>query len=282
VSVELDDHLVLRDCQVIAKLSTVRLPVRSFAVCDAQMHSCTALQIASFFALCVAAALAQSIVEYPVPTAGSQPQGIALGPDGALWFTESNGNKIGRITVDGTITEFPIPTASSDPFGIAQGPDGALWFTEINRNKIGRITVGGVITEYPLPTGNADLSAIAPGPDGALWFTEYTGNKIGRITVGGNITEYPIPTAFQTLKELRQAPMERFGSPSISATRSAASPLRELSPSSLFPRPTLPRPGLFKAPTELCGSPTLAETKSAASLLAEASPSTSYLLTVPV
>ncbi len=32
-----------------------------------------------------------------MPTAGSQPGAITTGPDGALWFAEFAGNKIGRI-----------------------------------------------------------------------------------------------------------------------------------------------------------------------------------------
>ena len=40
------------------------------------------------------------ITEFPVPTNNSIPEGIAAGPDGNLWFTETSnvGNKIGRIT----------------------------------------------------------------------------------------------------------------------------------------------------------------------------------------
>jgi streptogramin lyase len=44
-------------------------------------------------------------VEFPIPTPNSQPLGITPGPDGALWFTENEGNKIGRITTAGAITE---------------------------------------------------------------------------------------------------------------------------------------------------------------------------------
>jgi hypothetical protein len=38
-----------------------------------------------------------TITEYSIPTANSHPYGITAGPDGNLWFTESNGNQIGRI-----------------------------------------------------------------------------------------------------------------------------------------------------------------------------------------
>lgn len=36
-----------------------------------------------------------------LPTSDAEPHSIAVGPDGALWFTEFSGNKIGRISTDG-------------------------------------------------------------------------------------------------------------------------------------------------------------------------------------
>src|SRR6266849_7634569 len=36
-----------------------------------------------------------------VPHPASSPLGITAGPDGNLWFTESNGHRIGQITPDG-------------------------------------------------------------------------------------------------------------------------------------------------------------------------------------
>src|SRR5215208_2077097 len=80
--------------------------------------------------------LAKHITEFPLPTAGSSPAVITAGPDGALWFTEAEGNKIGRVNTAGVITEFVIPTAGSSPGVITAGPDGALWFTEAEGNKI--------------------------------------------------------------------------------------------------------------------------------------------------
>jgi len=41
---------------------------------------------------------AAQITEFPLPSPGSGPAGIAAGPDDNLWFTEQLGNKIGRIT----------------------------------------------------------------------------------------------------------------------------------------------------------------------------------------
>ena len=130
------------------------------------------------------------ISEFALP-AGSAPAGIVTGPDGNLWFTETSGNKIGRITPLGTVTEFPVPTAGSRPLYITSGPDGNLWFTEEtgNRtvpehpNKIGRITTSGVITEFLIPTQDSRPFDITVGPDGNIWFTEKLGNLIGRLSV---------------------------------------------------------------------------------------------------
>jgi streptogramin lyase len=136
------------------------------------------------------------ITEYAL-SAGSNPLGITLGPDGALWFTEYGPtNKIGRITLVGAITEFPIPAGPTPlAYGITTGPDGNLWFVENGRNMVTKLTTSGVFTEYPIPTASSAPTNIAQGPDGNLWFTEANGNNIGRISPAGSISEFAVPTA---------------------------------------------------------------------------------------
>jgi streptogramin lyase len=143
--------------------------------------------------------------EYPVPTVDSGPWGITAGPDGALWFTEEFGNNIGRITTTGVVTA-EYPVSSGGPYGITTGPDKALWFTEPDANNIGRITTAGVVTEYPVLTAGGRPYGITTGPDGALWFTEFNGNKIGRITTDGAVTEYQVPTAGSDPSEITDGP----------------------------------------------------------------------------
>jgi streptogramin lyase len=74
----------------------------------------------------VSSAQSVNFTEYPIPTAASSPSYVTAGPDGALWFTEYNGNKIGRITTGGVITEYVVPTVNSMPAGITAGPDGSI------------------------------------------------------------------------------------------------------------------------------------------------------------
>src|SRR6516225_6896295 len=62
--------------------------------------------------------LSVTINEFPILTSNSAPLGITAGPDGNLWFTETNGNPrhVGEINpTTHVVTEFPTPTAASTP-----------------------------------------------------------------------------------------------------------------------------------------------------------------------
>ena len=123
-------------------------------------------------------------------TGVSSPAEIAAGPDGALWFTNTGNDSIGRITTSGTVSNY-TGTGISTPEGIAAGPDGALWFTNAGNASIGRITTGGTVSNYTLiDFGFSGPYRIAAGPDGALWFTDAGRSSIGRISTSGTITRY--------------------------------------------------------------------------------------------
>ena len=99
-----------------------------------------------------------AIVTYALPTPNALPSqfnlalaqasAITRGADGALWFLESQANKIGRISLSGHITEYAIPTPGSRPSGIAActqpcGGDCDVWFTESRSNKVAKLIVAG-------------------------------------------------------------------------------------------------------------------------------------------
>jgi virginiamycin B lyase len=70
-----------------------------------------------------------------VPAPGSSPFGITTGPGGYLWFTESNEDRIGRVTTDGVVREGAQKPGIA-PTDITAGPDGNMWFTESDGNAI--------------------------------------------------------------------------------------------------------------------------------------------------
>jgi streptogramin lyase len=63
--------------------------------------------------------------DFDLPKPSSEPFAVALGRNGgAMWFTETYQNKIGRIDLaNDTITEYNVPCC---PYQIALGSDGAL------------------------------------------------------------------------------------------------------------------------------------------------------------
>ncbi|MFI9025390.1 hydrolase [Streptomyces sp. NPDC053560] len=113
--------------------------------------------------------------------------GMALGPDGAVWFSQKNeyGAKqhegIGRLTAEGDYKKWPLPKNSA-PNDIVAGPDEALWFTD--RRSIGRMDTDGGLTHFPVH-GSKYPSDIVLGPDKALWFT--TDHRVGRIATQGKL-----------------------------------------------------------------------------------------------
>jgi virginiamycin B lyase len=131
----------------------------------------------------------------PLPNPGSGVTTLAIAPDGTLWFTESSGNRIGRMNPDGSGYQgFALPQANSGPRIIALGADGNMWFSEHTGNRMGRITPRGELAEFDIPTPASQPRAIALGADGNIWFGEFAGGKVGRITPKGEITEFALPT----------------------------------------------------------------------------------------
>jgi len=138
-----------------------------------------------------AAALAQTITEFPIPTPEADSWDLCAGPDGALWFNEPAALKIGRIDMQGMITEFPTPNGE---YGVAAGPDGNIWFA--GGPQVGTMTTAGQVTVFLTLEDGATASPIIAGSDGNMWVGLLEG-RIARVTPSGIVTYYslgfPIP-----------------------------------------------------------------------------------------
>jgi virginiamycin B lyase len=138
-----------------------------------------------------------AITEYPLPNGNYYPQALTNGPDGNMWFTETNAvslpSKIAKITPTGTVTEYKI-SGVPEPGALVTGADGNLWFAEVGSATnssaavIGKITPSGTLTEYTVPNGevfNSYAPILVNGPgDGKIWFAYYGsgGSEIRNIT----------------------------------------------------------------------------------------------------
>jgi virginiamycin B lyase len=137
------------------------------------------------------------LLEFPIPTANSNPLWITTNPNGNLYFTENAANQIALFNpASHIIQSFPIPTTASGPTAIVSGPGNNLYFTETAANQIARFNpITHVIEAFPIPTPSSGSSFITEGPDGNLYFTETTANQIGQFNPTTRIIiPFPIPT----------------------------------------------------------------------------------------
>jgi hypothetical protein len=139
-----------------------------------------------------------AIVEYPTPTSGANPEVIAAGPDGNMWFTEVYGiDQVGLINpTTRAITEIPLSIlgeGDSHPVGLTAGVDGNMWLTESLEPFVTEIDVNShALTDYPLPDSVYGAYQIAMGPDGNLWFIDATGNGAAIGEVSGSAVVQPL------------------------------------------------------------------------------------------
>jgi streptogramin lyase len=108
--------------------------------------------------------------------------GIAVGPDGSAWASETNYEKIAHIKTDGSIVEYPIPNQVGEPGELTTGGDGNIWFADFAGGQIGSIAPDGTYALYT-PRHNGGLQGISGMPgDNSIWFVENNFSRIGRLS----------------------------------------------------------------------------------------------------
>jgi virginiamycin B lyase len=136
-----------------------------------------------------------NIREWAVPTKGAHPHDPAVGPDGALWFTEQMANKLGRLDPKtGAFKEYPLSEAKNPgPHGLVADSEGNIWFTANFAGYIGKLDPRtGHVTEFKKAD---DPHSLVFDAKGILWFTVQGGNMVGRLDPkSGKIQLKEVPT----------------------------------------------------------------------------------------
>jgi streptogramin lyase len=133
---------------------------------------------------------------FPTETEGSEPEGIAVGPDDRLWFSETatGVREVATIGTDGTFgPSFKLP------YGVPQeeitfGPEGDAWLSGIQHGLL-RLTPRGQETVYPHVRG-----AVVTGREGDIWSLEST--KVWRVVPGApgiDITDITVSRPSRTV-----------------------------------------------------------------------------------
>ncbi len=132
---------------------------------------------------------AASFVERPMLDRGDIPAALAIGPDGAPWFTIESSDSLG-VLHGTTITKLPKGRENLEPLGLAVTPDGDVWFTDAIAESIGHLAPDGRLESFPLPSRITQFGRLALAPDGAVWFADGWTNGIIRLQAG-DFTPFP-------------------------------------------------------------------------------------------
>lgn len=146
----------------------------------------------------------------------ANPHGVAIAPDGTVFFSEDSNHRIRKIAPDGVITTFAgngmakyagdggraTDASLNRPMGLALAPDGTLYIADgINRvvravapdGTIRTVAGGGKATVKPGQTVLArdaqlvEPHALARGEDGVLYIADNEGLCIYRLDVDGTL-----------------------------------------------------------------------------------------------
>lgn len=116
--------------------------------------------------------------------------------DGALWFTELLGQKIGRLnSTTGEIKEYPVPLSLLGPAVLRVEEDPYLYFTAILGNSIGRINIHtGHVDSFTYPVPLALPAEDTQDSKGNVWFSTASQNTIQYLNPKNRkFTTIPIP-----------------------------------------------------------------------------------------
>lgn len=124
----------------------------------------------------------------PTPKFARDP---APGPDGNIYITVMDGNKIARFdTRAKTFREWDL-SEGARPHGLLVDRNGQVWYTGNGNGTIGQLDPAtGKVIEHKAPSGG-DPHTLVTDDRGTIWFTVQNGNRIGRLDMRtGTITEY--------------------------------------------------------------------------------------------
>jgi virginiamycin B lyase len=126
-----------------------------------------------------------TITEYTPAETGVEPRRL-VAVRGAIYFTDSGGGRLGRLTLaDKKFKFWDSPSGSnSEPYGIAADSSGKIWYEEsgADANKLVRFDPAvEVFRTYPMPAPNSSVRNIARDAKGRLWLPLSLANKIAVV-----------------------------------------------------------------------------------------------------
>lgn len=137
---------------------------------------------------------------------GPVPYEQRLAPDGSVWMSELQGNRIVRLDpAGGRVSTWTLPVPWSGPRRFDVARDGALWIPAYANNQLLRFDPGsGRFTAFDLPVADAlpYVARVDPG-DGRVWIGTAAADAVFRFDPrAGRFETFPLPTRGATVRHL--------------------------------------------------------------------------------
>jgi len=125
-----------------------------------------------------------SVRELTPPTGSAGLRGLAVAPDGRVWFAEFDANKLGVYdSASDTFREYDLPFPESGPWAVtvASG-SGTVWLSEYTGNRLARFDPASQrFQEFALPSPRAGCRALVVDRTGAVWCPESGQSRLLRL-----------------------------------------------------------------------------------------------------
>ncbi|MGH7527680.1 MAG: virginiamycin B lyase family protein [Gemmatimonadales bacterium] len=151
----------------------------------------------------------------PHPTMAAGPGGpipyeIRMGPDGRVWLSELQGNRVVAFTpATKKFEAFTLPTPHSGPRRLDVDGKGIVWIPAYSANSLVRLDPGSTkFTEIPMPIKDAVPYVVRADPrDDALWIGTAAADVLLRYRPAtGRFDSYPLPSRGALVRHLAVDP----------------------------------------------------------------------------
>lgn len=157
------------------------------------------------------------VTEYCLADPGRDANGIAVGPDGSVWFGEQSIGGFGHLYPNGTVVEYAWPGYPNLGFANSSYPKALIWNVALWNGRVWAADNNGYlvngldpengstvelnVTAASHPLESAPALApflLAPSPDGSMWFTALpylTGGElpvVGRVSANLSVALYGV------------------------------------------------------------------------------------------
>lgn len=137
----------------------------------------------------------------PVPGMGN-PEGVAAGGDGALYFASFNPQRVTRLTTTNDASFVGIDTDNTNGARqVAAGPGNQIAFTSpaAKPRDVGFLNGGAALGPTSVTGGavmpGTDPEGITYANDGAYWIARFNAADVARVTPAGAVTTLPLSAA---------------------------------------------------------------------------------------